>query len=163
MDFLSVYTPIGLLGTSPSDAAVVVAQRIQEQAVEHDSSVIPRLVVPHSTGSSFRGNDMEADLNTSSSASSPFSMKKDVIQVDGIDIATEHRKRSDLLAKLAGLVSENRFVRLTSPAASGKTSLLKMFQHSLKKSKTKVIWISCLKWQDSGKSCIELFALRELI
>jgi hypothetical protein len=35
-----------------------------------------------------------------------------------------------------------------------------MFQHSLKKSKTKVIWISCLKWQDSGKSCFELFALR---
>jgi hypothetical protein len=97
-DFLSVDSPIGLLGTSSSDAVVVVASRIQEHVTEHDSSVKPRLVVPHSTSSAFRGNDMDADLDPSSSASSPFSMKKDVIQVDGIDMATEHLKRSDLLA-----------------------------------------------------------------
>lgn len=49
------------------------------------------------------------------------------------------------------MVAVYRFVRLTSPAASGKSSLLKLYQHSLKN--TKVVWISCL----TDKSCFDLF------
>ncbi|KAJ2985111.1 hypothetical protein HDV02_000770 [Globomyces sp. JEL0801] len=65
-----------------------------------------------------------------------------------IDIHTEHLERPDLLEKLT--VSQYAFVRLTSPAASGKSALLKLYEHSLKK--TKVVWISCL----GPKSCKQL-------
>ena len=65
-----------------------------------------------------------------------------VIQTDSIDINTEYLKRPELLGRLIELMKENRVVRLTSPAASGKSSLLKMYQHSLKN--THVVWISFL-------------------
>ena len=94
---------------------------------------------------------MGIDSSPTSSGSSLSSINKEVIQIDSIDIQTEHLNRQELLYKLTGLVAEYRFVRLTSPAASGKSSLLKMYQHSLKN--TKVVWISCL----TDKSCFDLF------
>jgi hypothetical protein len=93
------------------------------------------------------GNEMGVD---SSPTSSDSSINKEVIQIDSIDIHTEHLKRPELLAKLTELVAQYRFVRLTSPAASGKSSLLKLYQHHLKK--TKVVWISCLDL----KGCTQL-------
>ena len=95
-------------------------------------------------------NDMEVDSSPTTSDSSRSSINREVIQIDSIDIHTEHLKRPDLLAKLAGLVAEYRFVRLTSPASSGKSSLLKLYQHSLRK--TNVIWISCL----DSRTCNQL-------
>jgi hypothetical protein len=95
-------------------------------------------------------NDMEVDSSPTTSDSSRSSINNHVIQSDSIDIQTEHLKRPELLDKLTGLVAQYGFVRLTSPAASGKSSLLKLYQHSLKK--TKVIWISCL----SIESCDQL-------
>ena len=91
-------------------------------------------------------NDMEVDSSPTTSDSSRSSS----IQIDSIDVDTEHLKRPELLAKLSNLVAQYRFVRLTSPASSGKSSLLKLYQHHLKK--TKVVWISCL----SHRSCTEL-------
>ncbi|KAI8839148.1 hypothetical protein BJ741DRAFT_663090 [Chytriomyces cf. hyalinus JEL632] len=49
-----------------------------------------------------------------SGKSSRSSINKEVIQLDSIDLNTEHLGRRELLAKLAGLVAEHRFVRLTS-------------------------------------------------
>ena len=94
------------------------------------------------------------DPSPTTTDSSRSSLNREVIQVDGIDIHTEHLKRSDLLAQLTSLVAQYRFVRLTSPASSGKTSLLKLYQHSLRKTKT--IWISCL----SNESAFELLTNR---
>jgi hypothetical protein len=67
------------------------------------------------------------------------------------DIHAEHLNRPKLLAKLTYLAAQYRFVRLSSPPSSGKSSLLKLYQHSLKN--TKVIWISCL----TSISCFDLF------
>ena len=97
-------------------------------------------------------NDMEVESNPTISDSSRYSVNKEVIQIDSIDIHTEHLKRPELLAKLTELVAQNRFVRLTSPAASGKSSLLMLYQHSLKKKRTDVVWISCLE----DRTCSEL-------
>jgi len=80
------------------------------------------------------------------------SIKNRVIQTDGIDIHTEYLQRPDLLAKLTNLVSQYRIVRLTSPASSGKSSLLDLFQDSVKNSE--VIWINCLL----DHSCFQLLA-----
>jgi hypothetical protein len=99
-------------------------------------------------------NDMEVESSSTTSDSSRSSINKKVIQIDSIDIHTEHLKRPELLAKLTDLVAQYRFVRLTSPAASGKSSLLMLYQHSLKK-RTGVVWISCL----DDRTCSEL--LRE--
>ena len=63
--------------------------------------------------------------------------------VDCVDINSDHLKRTGLIVKLHELVCNNLFVRLTSPAASGKTTLLKLYWNSLKN--TQVIWISCLE------------------
>ena len=71
--------------------------------------------------------------------------------MDSIDIHTVPLKRPELRRKLNDLVAVHRFVRLTSPAASGKSSLLKLYQHRLKKT-YKVVWISCLNL----RSCIQL-------
>ncbi|TPX74549.1 hypothetical protein CcCBS67573_g04185 [Chytriomyces confervae] len=88
-----------------------------------------------------------------SGKSSRSYINKEVIQLDSIDLNTEHLGRRELLAKLAGLVAEHRFVRLTSPQASGKSSLLKLYQNSLKRNrKTDVVWISCL----DNRSCSDL-------
>ncbi|KAJ3291264.1 hypothetical protein HDU76_007305 [Blyttiomyces sp. JEL0837] len=69
-----------------------------------------------------------------------------VMGYDGININAEHLERPELVTKLANLVGEFRFVRLTSPSASGKSSLLMVYEHSLKKltKRTDVVWISCL-------------------
>ena len=99
-------------------------------------------------------NDMEGVSSPTSIDSSRSSINKKVIQIDSINIHTEHLKRPELLAKLTDLVAQYRFVRLTSPAASGKSSLLMLYQHSLKK-RTGVVWISCL----DDRTCSEL--LRE--
>ena len=79
-----------------------------------------------------------------------LAVNKEVIQTDSIDINTEYLKRPELLEKLTYLVAQYRFVRLTSPASSGKSTLLKMFQQNLKK--TNIVWISCLDL----KSCTQL-------
>jgi energy-coupling factor transporter ATP-binding protein EcfA2 len=97
-----------------------------------------------------QGNEMEVDSSPTSSGSSKSSINKEVIQTDSIDIHTEHLERPELLEKLTGLVAQYRFVRLTSPASSGKSSLLKLYQHSLKNAN--VVWISCL----SLESCDQL-------
>ena len=59
-------------------------------------------------------------------------------------------KRQELVNELKKLTAKYPFVRITSPAASGRTTLLSIFGQSWKK--TKVIRISCL----SDKSCIQL-------
>ncbi|KAJ3384183.1 hypothetical protein HDU84_003086, partial [Entophlyctis sp. JEL0112] len=96
-------------------------------------------------------NDMEVDSSPTSEQSSRSSINKEVIQQDGIDINTEHLERRDLVAQLRKLVARHRFVRLTSPQASGKSSLLKLYQYSLRKT-VDVVWISCL----DARSCSEL-------
>ena len=96
---------------------------------------------------------MEVDSGPTTSDPSRLSMNKEVIQIDSIDIHTEHLRRPELLDKLTGLVAQYRFVRLTSPAASGKSSLLKLYQHSLKK--TKVVWISCLNLRSVTQLLLE--------
>ncbi|KAJ3194109.1 hypothetical protein HDU82_002567, partial [Entophlyctis luteolus] len=96
-------------------------------------------------------NDMDVDSSPTSEQSSRSSINKEVIQQDGIDINTEHLERRDLVAQLRKLVARHRFVRLTSPQASGKSSLLKLYQYSLRKT-VDVVWISCL----DARSCSEL-------
>eukprot|EP00842_Homolaphlyctis_polyrhiza_P001903 jgi/Hompol1/2713/HPOL_006138-RA len=91
-------------------------------------------------------NDMEVDKSPTASTSSRASINKEVIQSDGIDINTEHLERPELIQKLALFGSQHRFVRLTSPGASGKSSLLAMYRHSLRK-QADVIWISCAEDQ----------------
>ena len=102
-----------------------------------------------------RNDSMKHETQVDSSPSTfdlSLSSINTILQNYSIDIHTEHLERSDLLAKLANLVAEYRAVRLTSPSGSGKRSLLKMYQHSLKN--TNVIWILC----HSDKSCFELLA-----
>ena len=96
-------------------------------------------------------DDMEVESSPTTSDSSRSSINKEVIQIDSIDIHTEHLKRPELLSKLTELVAQYRFVRLTSPAASGKSSLLMLYQHNLKK-RADVVWISCL----DDRTCSEL-------
>ena len=79
---------------------------------------------------------MEVDLSPTSSDSYRSSFNKEVMEMNSIDISSEHLKRPHLLAKLSYLVARYRFVRLTSPAASGKSSLLKLYQNSLKKNQS---------------------------
>jgi hypothetical protein len=74
------------------------------------------------------------------------------IQLNSIDISTEHMKRPELVLKLATRLDGNRFVRLTSPAASGKTSLLSLYELSYPDKH--IIYIS---FKIYGKSCNELF------
>ncbi|KAJ3262330.1 hypothetical protein HK103_002744 [Boothiomyces macroporosus] len=93
------------------------------------------------------------DVESLPTSDSSISSINKVIQTDGIDIHSAHLKRPELLDKLSELSTQYRFVRLTSPAASGKSSLLKLYQHTFNET-TKVIWISCL----SDKSCFELLA-----
>jgi Crinkler effector protein N-terminal domain len=63
-------------------------------------------------------------------------------RIDGIALGTEHLKRSILVEKLHFLVSKKSIVLLSSPAASGKSSLLKLYQAASKN--IKVIGISFL-------------------
>jgi ABC-type cobalamin/Fe3+-siderophores transport system ATPase subunit len=74
---------------------------------------------------------------------------KEVIRMDRLDIRTDHLKRADWVSNFSALVSRHRIVRLTSPAASGKSSLLKLYQHSL--TDTEFIWLSGF----FDKSCYE--------
>ncbi|KAJ3399638.1 hypothetical protein HDU80_007706 [Chytriomyces hyalinus] len=95
----------------------------------------------------------DSSLAPGSGTSSGSSINKAVIQLDSIDLNTEHLGRHELLAKLSRLVADYRFVRLTSPQASGKSSLLKLYQNRLeKKGKTDVVWISCF----DHRSCSQL-------
>ena len=82
----------------------------------------------------------------------PTSSDSAHIQTDSIDIYTEHLERPALLNNLIAKVKINRFVLLTSPPASGKSSLLKLYQHKSKEYQTKIIWITCL----DVRSCEEL-------
>ena len=50
-------------------------------------------------------NDMEVESSPTTSDSSRSSINKKVIQIDSIDIHTEHLKRPELLAKLTDLVA----------------------------------------------------------
>ncbi|TPX71022.1 hypothetical protein CcCBS67573_g06320 [Chytriomyces confervae] len=103
---------------------------------------------------SMRDMDIDSSSPTAGSGkSSRSSINKEVIQLDSIDLNTEHLGRRELLAKLSGLVGGHRFVRLTSPQASGKSSLLNLYRNSLKRNrKTDVVWISCL----DDRSCSDL-------
>ena len=67
-------------------------------------------------------------------------LMKEVIRIDRLDICTDHFKRADWVSSFSELVSRHRIVGLTSPAASGKSSLLKLYQHSL--TDTELIWLS---------------------
>jgi hypothetical protein len=52
------------------------------------------------------------------------------VLLNDLDIDTVHLRRQSLVLKLADLVDRYQFLRLTSPAASGKTSLVSLFaQH----------------------------------
>jgi energy-coupling factor transporter ATP-binding protein EcfA2 len=66
-------------------------------------------------------------------------MYKDIFQTENIDLEEEHLKRDSLLDQLCTFVSESQFVLLTSPAASGKSSLLKLYQERVKDT-SDVIW-----------------------
>ena len=79
---------------------------------------------------------MDIDLN-------PIQDSSTVTQTDGIKTDKEFLERPELIKQLK-LLRINRIVRLTSPAGSGKTSLLDMYSHSLKGSNTRIIRISCL-------------------
>jgi ATP/maltotriose-dependent transcriptional regulator MalT len=93
---------------------------------------------------------MDVDFTPSTSDLLKPLINTKVIRIDCIDLNTEHLKRPHLVETLTELVNEYQFVRLTSPAASGKSSLLRLYQHSLKNSIVK--WISCL----DSKSCHQL-------
>jgi hypothetical protein len=119
-------------------------KKLVEQEKKKGTLLIERLILDIATSSH---GEMEVDSSSNTSHSSRSIIN---IQIDGIDINTEHLKRPDLLSKLTNLLDENRFVRLTSPAASGKSSLLMLYQHSLEN--TNVISISCL----DKRSCNEM-------
>ena len=91
--------------------------------------------------------EMEVDSSPTSTSSS-----KSVgnIRTDGIDIDTQHLKRSELVENLSTLVSTKFIVLLTSPAGSGKSSLYNLYKAAVRHSK--VIGISCLE----KKSLFEL-------
>jgi hypothetical protein len=82
------------------------------------------VVVPSSSGSSFRGDKMEVDLIPASSALPALFNTK----IDGLYLGNEHLKRSELVGKLQWLVSKKSIVLLNSPAGSGKSSLFTLFQ-----------------------------------
>ncbi|EPZ36065.1 hypothetical protein O9G_006374, partial [Rozella allomycis CSF55] len=63
---------------------------------------------------------------------------------DGIDLQKPHLKRDQLLEQLCWMYESSRFVLLSSPAGSGKTSLLTMFATS---ADIECIYISCLDEQ----------------
>jgi hypothetical protein len=65
-----------------------------------------------------------------------------ITNMDGIDLNTQHLKRSILVENLQSLVSKKSFVLLSSPAASGKSSLFRLYQAASKN--IKVIGISFL-------------------
>ena len=71
--------------------------------------------------------------------------------IDWIDLKSPHLKRTALVNKLQYIVEGNWIVRITSPAASGKTSVLQLYEKTLQN--TKSIYISFLNGQ---KSCYEL-------
>jgi energy-coupling factor transporter ATP-binding protein EcfA2 len=48
--------------------------------------------------------------------------------IDAIDVDVEHFERNELVEKLQSFISENLFVVVSSPAASGKSSLFKLYQ-----------------------------------
>ncbi|KAJ1503809.1 hypothetical protein HMI54_005373 [Coelomomyces lativittatus] len=81
-------------------------------------------------------------VGNDSSPTSTNSSKSSVnIRTDGIDIDTEHLERSELVQKLINLIHSNSIVLLTSPAASGKSSLFKLYKVAA--TDKKVIGISC--------------------
>jgi hypothetical protein len=82
---------------------------------------------------------MEGVSSPKSSDSSRSSIN---IKIDGIALGTEHLKRNELVAKLQNLVSSNSIVLLTSPAASGKSSLFKLYKAATEN--VKVVGISFL-------------------
>ena len=83
------------------------------------------VVVPLSAGSSFRGDEMEFDSSSTTFDSSRVFVNT---KIDGIALGTEHLKRNELIGKLQLLVSKNSTVLLSSPAASGKSSLYKLYR-----------------------------------
>jgi len=99
------------------------------------------------------GDEMEVDSSPAITASSLSATTGRSTQADGIDVNREHLERPVLLAKLHKSILDHRIVRLTSPSASGKSSLLNLYKYYREKD-AKVIWISCL----SPKSCNELLA-----
>ena len=87
-------------------------------------------------------DETEKDISPTTSNSSGIN-----IQLDGIDIGTEHLERKELVNKLTSMVEHERFVLLSSPAGSGKSSLFKLYKHRVRGKK--VFGISCLK-DESG-------------
>jgi predicted AAA+ superfamily ATPase len=68
---------------------------------------------------------MEVDSSANTFGSSGRIMN---IGIDGIALDTEYLKRNELVGKLQWLVSRSPIVLLSSPAASGKSSLFKLYQ-----------------------------------
>ncbi|EPZ31384.1 hypothetical protein O9G_006396, partial [Rozella allomycis CSF55] len=64
---------------------------------------------------------------------------------DGIDLQKPHLKRDQLLEQLCWMYESSRFVLLSSPSGSGKTSLLTMFAASVFAASADIecIYISC--------------------
>ncbi|RKP15796.1 hypothetical protein ROZALSC1DRAFT_26038, partial [Rozella allomycis CSF55] len=66
------------------------------------------------------------------------------LKFDGINLQKPHLQRSGLLEKLCGMYESSPFVLLSSPAGSGKTSLLNLFAAKARMD-IECIYISCLK------------------
>ncbi|KAI3631251.1 hypothetical protein MIR68_010741 [Amoeboaphelidium protococcarum] len=83
------------------------------------------VAVPSPACSALRGDEIEVDSCANAFGSSSRIMN---IGIDGIDLDIEHLKRNELVGKLQWLVSRSSIVLLSSPAASGKSSLFKLYQ-----------------------------------
>ncbi|KAJ1564933.1 hypothetical protein HK096_005461 [Nowakowskiella sp. JEL0078] len=59
------------------------------------------------------------------------------VELNGIELQTPHLARQNLVTSITEKFESNRFVLLSSPAGSGKTSLLQIFQH-------RVILVDCI-------------------
>ncbi|KAI3641438.1 hypothetical protein MIR68_000568 [Amoeboaphelidium protococcarum] len=109
------------------------------------------VAVPSSAGSPFRGDEMEVDSGANAFGSSNAFIN---IRIDGIALGTEHLKRNELVGKLQLLVSKSSIVLLSSPAASGKSSLFKLYQAANRN--VEVLGISFLDERTPFASCPKL-------
>jgi hypothetical protein len=75
------------------------------------------------------------------------------IELNGINLESPHLDRIELLESISSSLSVNRFVLLSSPAGSGKTSVLQLFQNM---AEVKCIYLSPFASLPATTNCLEL-------